>query len=93
MAGVEGQEPGQEVDRVAVVDVPEDLVEGAYDSRERRVVVGEACTAHVLGEHVGAGGHDERLDARHRATSAHGRHEVPRLGARHSVQQRVVVGG
>ena len=54
VAPVDGQQPRQEVDRVALVDVPEDLVEQAHDFLEADVVVSEARAAHVMREHVGA---------------------------------------
>lgn len=58
---VHGQQPGQEVHGVALVDLPEDLVERAHDGEELRVVVAEALGAHVLGEHIGAGHQHQRL--------------------------------
>lgn len=61
VAAVHGQEPRQEVDRVALVDVPEDLVEQADDGHERGVVVAEARAAHVVREDVGAHGEQRRL--------------------------------
>ena len=61
VAAVGGQEPRQEIDSVALVDVPEDLVEEADNFGEGRVVVVEPGTAHVVREDVGAHGQQRRF--------------------------------
>lgn len=61
VAAVDGHEPGQEIDSVALVDVPENLIKETDDFAEFLVVVVEASAAHVVGEDVGAHGHHRRL--------------------------------
>ena len=78
VAPVDGQQPRQEVDGVALVDVPEDLVEEADDLLEVDVVVGEAGAAHVVREHIGAHGQQNRfqIDAGNAVTRLLGGHSV-----------------
>ena len=61
VTAVDGQEPRQEIDSVALVDVPEDLIEETHNFAEIFVVVIESSAAHVVSEHVGAHGHHGRL--------------------------------
>lgn len=85
---IHGEEPGEEIDGVALVDVPEDLVEVVHDVHEVDVVVVEGDAAHVAGEHVGARGLDQRLDGegRGRGVRAHALQQPLSLDARHRRQ-------
>lgn len=61
VAAIDGHEPRQEIDSIALVDVPEDLVEKADHFAEFLVVVVESRAAHVVRENVGAHRHHRRL--------------------------------
>jgi len=89
---IHGEEPGEEVDGVALVDVPEDLVKVLDDAHEVGVVVVKALGAHVVGEHVGARGLDERLHGKRRAgrVRAHALQQPRGLGAGHRRQLPVL---
>lgn len=52
MTAVSGQKPGQKVNGIALIDVPEDLVKETDSLLERRVRVAETGGAHVVREHV-----------------------------------------
>lgn len=64
---IHGEEPREEVDGVALVDVPEDFVKVVDDAHEFGVVIVKADRAHVAGEHVGARRLDQRFHDQGRA--------------------------
>ena len=56
MAFVNRIQPRDEVDEVALINFPEDFIKSMNDFAKGWVIVLKSCGAHVLGEHVEAGG-------------------------------------
>lgn len=60
--GVKGTQPWKEVDRVALIDFPENLVEASHHRLEVGVLIVEAGRAHVEQEEIGARLHNHRFE-------------------------------
>lgn len=56
VSAVSGQEPRKEINGIALINVPKDLIEKSDGFDESGVVVTESRTAHVVSENVSAHG-------------------------------------